>query len=166
MPLIFTNTSSRCHLSPGRGRRQRSWLAEGLPELGTPAPDRLVADHDATCQHQLLDLTKAQREPQVQPDAVIDDLQRVAVALVRRRCGAHPRDLSRSPMLTNVTVPWELTATKPWSWDPNVRTGSADYRLDLAECETRIANYNGVGGGTNLFNSLQRGLAPADRGQR
>jgi len=68
-------------------------------------------------------------------------------------------------MLTNVTVPWELTATKPWSWDPNVRTGSADYRLDLAECETRIANYNGVGGGTNLFNSLQRGLAPADPGR-
>jgi hypothetical protein len=26
-PLIPTNTSSRCHLSPGRGRRRRSWLA-------------------------------------------------------------------------------------------------------------------------------------------
>jgi hypothetical protein len=38
---------------------------------------------------------------------VIDDLHRVAVALVRRRCGAHPSDLSRSPMLTNVTVPSE-----------------------------------------------------------
>jgi CoA-transferase family III len=73
--------------------------------LGTPAPDRLVADHDATCQHQLLDLTKTQREPKVQPEAVVDDLDRVAVALVRRRCGAHPGDLSRSPMLTNVTVP-------------------------------------------------------------
>src|SRR5271166_5752998 len=27
LPLIPTNTSSRCHLSPGRGRRRRSWLA-------------------------------------------------------------------------------------------------------------------------------------------
>ena len=26
-PLIFTNTSSRCHLSPGPGRRRRNWLA-------------------------------------------------------------------------------------------------------------------------------------------
>ena len=26
-PLILMNTSSRCHLSPGRGRRRRSFLA-------------------------------------------------------------------------------------------------------------------------------------------
>jgi integrase len=31
---------------------------------------------------------------------VIDDLHRVAVALIRRRCGPHPPDLSRSPTLT------------------------------------------------------------------
>src|SRR5271166_523030 len=78
----------------------------GLPELVTPAPDRLVAHHDTTYQHQLLDLTKAQPEPKVQPNAVIDDLHRIAVALVRRRSGAHPTDFPRSPTLTNVTVPF------------------------------------------------------------
>jgi hypothetical protein len=36
---------------------------------------------------------------------VIDDLHRIPVALVRRRCGAHPTDPSRSPAPSNVTVP-------------------------------------------------------------
>jgi hypothetical protein len=98
-------------LVTGAGAASTSWVGVGLPELGTPAPDRLVADHDATCQHQLLDLTKTQREPKVQPDTVIDNVQRVAVALIRRRRGAHPSDLSRSPMLTNVTVP---VGVHPW----------------------------------------------------
>ena len=77
----------------------------GLPELGAPPPDRLIAHRDTTCKHQLLDLTKAQREPEVQPHAVVDYLDRVAVALLRRRYGAHPTDPPRSPTLTNVTVP-------------------------------------------------------------
>jgi len=37
---------------------------------------------------------------------VVDDLDRVAVALVRRRCGGHPTNPPRSPTLTNVTVPF------------------------------------------------------------
>jgi hypothetical protein len=36
---------------------------------------------------------------------VVDDLDRVAVALVRRRCVGHPTNPPRSPTLTNVTVP-------------------------------------------------------------
>src|SRR6478736_8178703 len=89
----------------GAGAPTAQLIGVCLPELGTPAPDRLIADHDTTRQHQLLDLTKAQREPKVQPHAMVDDLDRVAVALVRRRCGAHPTDPSRAPPLTNVTVP-------------------------------------------------------------
>ena len=42
----------------------------GLPELGAP-PDRLVTHRDTAYQHQLLDLTKAEREPEVQPHAVM-----------------------------------------------------------------------------------------------
>src|SRR5262245_39540961 len=30
-PLIWTTTSSRCHLSPGRGPRRRSWFAYSCP---------------------------------------------------------------------------------------------------------------------------------------
>ncbi|CAM5388544.1 hypothetical protein SHIRM173S_06336 [Streptomyces hirsutus] len=32
-PLILTNTSFRCHLSPGRGRRRRSPFAQACPNL-------------------------------------------------------------------------------------------------------------------------------------
>src|ERR1700745_3380169 len=54
----------------------------GLPELGAPPPDRLLTHRDTAYQHQLLDLTEAEREPEGQPHAVVDDLDRVAVALV------------------------------------------------------------------------------------
>jgi hypothetical protein len=43
------------------------------PELGTPLPDRLVGDDHAADQHELLDLTEAQREAVIQPYAVRDD---------------------------------------------------------------------------------------------
>ena len=77
----------------------------GPPELRTPGPDRLLTHRDTAYEHQLLDLTQAEREPEVQPHAVVDDLDRVAVAPGRRRCGGHPTNPPRSPTLTNVTVP-------------------------------------------------------------
>jgi hypothetical protein len=82
----------------------------GLPELGASPPDRLLTHRDTAYEHQLLDLTEAEREPDVQPHAVVDDLDRVAVALLRRRRGAHPTNPPRSPTLTNVTVPSGLRA--------------------------------------------------------
>src|SRR5262245_29485570 len=95
-PLIPTNTSSRCHLSPGGGRRRHSgWRSP--PELGAPPPNRLLTHRDTADEHQLLDLTEAKREPEGQPHAAIDDLDRVTVTLLRRRCGAHPTNPPRSP---------------------------------------------------------------------
>jgi hypothetical protein len=38
-----------------------------LPELHAPPPDGFLADHHAALHHQLLDLTKAQRQPVKQP---------------------------------------------------------------------------------------------------
>ena len=105
LALIPTNTSSRCHLSPERTAPPAQLVGVGMPELGAPPPDRLVTHRDTAYQHQLLDLTEAQREPEVQPPAVVDDLDRLAVTLVRRRCGGHPTTPPSSPTLTNVTVP-------------------------------------------------------------
>jgi hypothetical protein len=82
----------------------------GLPELGAPAPDRFVTDHDTALQHQFLDVAEAEREPVVQPHAVVDDLARVAVALVRRLCGAHDQDPASHPRQPiNVTMPGPVT---------------------------------------------------------
>ena len=79
----------------------------GLPELGAPAPDRLVGDDDTAFEHQLLDLTEAEREPEVQPHAVVDDLGRVPEPFIRRACSGHDRrSCPSSPSrLTNLTVP-------------------------------------------------------------
>ena len=41
---------------------------------------------------------------------MVDDLDRVAVALLRRRCGAHPTDPSRAPTLTNAVSTPHLAA--------------------------------------------------------
>ncbi len=72
----------------------------GLPELGAPPPDRLVADHDTAFEHEFPDFTEAEREPEVHPHAAVDDLDRVAVTFVRRHCGAHPTDSPSSPTST------------------------------------------------------------------
>jgi hypothetical protein len=70
----------------------------GLPELGAPPPDRLVTHRDTAYQHQLLDLTKAQREPKVKPHAVVDDLDRGRVARGNRTPGSHRTVLDSLPL--------------------------------------------------------------------
>jgi hypothetical protein len=60
-------------------------VSDQRTELQRPAPDRLIADLDTALRQQLLDVAKAQREPEVQPDGMPDHLRREAVALVRNR---------------------------------------------------------------------------------
>lgn len=36
----------------------------GVPELGAPPPDRLVADHSTAFEHEFLDFAEAEREPE------------------------------------------------------------------------------------------------------
>ncbi|MCH9730910.1 MAG: hypothetical protein K0U84_14740 [Actinomycetia bacterium] len=57
--------------------------------------DRLVAHCDTACEHQLLNFTKARREPEVQPHAVDDDLDRVATAPVSAALRCSPRRFSQ-----------------------------------------------------------------------
>ena len=75
-----------------------------LPELGAPPADRLVADHDTAFEHEFLDFAEAEREPEVQPHAVVDDLGRVAVAFVGRHRGGHAT-FSQFAAFNNVKVP-------------------------------------------------------------
>src|SRR6185295_13094049 len=58
----------------GLGSAPAQLVGVGLPELSAPAPDRLITQHNTTRKHQLLDLTKAQREPKIQPHAAIKGL--------------------------------------------------------------------------------------------
>src|SRR5689334_10603582 len=52
------------------------------PELQHPAPHRFVGDLDPTLGEQFLDVAVAQGEAEIQPDRLLDDLGREAMAAV------------------------------------------------------------------------------------
>ena len=52
------------------------------PEMIYPAPNGLVGDHDAAFRQQVFDVTEAQCEPEIEPDRLLDDLWRKAVAAI------------------------------------------------------------------------------------
>lgn len=60
------------------------------------------------------------------------------------------------------TPEWELVAAKQWSGLPHVRGGIADYPLDLTKSDFAVLNYNGVGGGTVLYNAQWPRMLPDD----
>jgi hypothetical protein len=70
-------------------RRGPSPLLQPLGDQGAkldgPAPDRLVADLDPTLRQQLLDVSKTEAEPKVQPHGVAYHVSRKPVALKRNR---------------------------------------------------------------------------------
>ncbi|MCW2548093.1 MAG: glucose dehydrogenase, partial [Mycobacterium sp.] len=51
---------------------------------------------------------------------------------------------------------------KLWSGSPNVRAGRADYPIDAAGSDMAPLNFNGVGGGTVLYNAQWPRLLPSD----
>src|SRR3984893_11393995 len=51
-------------------------------EMVYPAPNGLVGDHDPTLGQQILDVAKAQGEPDIKPDRPLDDFGREAVAAI------------------------------------------------------------------------------------
>ena len=50
----------------------------GGPEMVHPAAHRLMGHHDPALRQQVLDIPEAQREPDIQPDRVLDDPGRKA----------------------------------------------------------------------------------------
>ncbi len=57
---------------------------------------------------------------------------------------------------------WELSAQKRWSGSPNQRRAPEDYPIDDSSSDISILNYNGVGGGTVLYNAQWPRMSPAD----
>ncbi|MDB5445901.1 MAG: hypothetical protein JWQ97_1218, partial [Phenylobacterium sp.] len=49
---------------------------------------------------------------------------------------------------------WELAATRQWSSSPMLRQAKSDYPVDTTESDMQIINFNGVGGGTILYNAV------------
>ena len=78
-----------------------------LPELERPLTNGFVGDDDAAMGQEVFHIPEAQREPEVQPHGVADDLGRVAVASVGIRLLVHRRNLPDFSPLGNLTVPFE-----------------------------------------------------------
>ena len=52
------------------------------PEMVHPAPDRLIGNNNPAFGQQILDVAEAQRKPEIDPDRVLDDFGRKAIAAI------------------------------------------------------------------------------------
>ena len=93
-PAIFYRHFVQVPLVAGLRQPAPDLVGERLAELEAPLPHGLVADRDAAGGEDLVHMAQAQREAEVEPDGVADDLGREPVAGVAgrgRRC--HPARL-------------------------------------------------------------------------
>lgn len=60
------------------------------------------------------------------------------------------------------TAAGELIGLKQWSGSPGVRGGPADYPIDDTASDMKALNYNGVGGGSVLYNAQWPRMLPSD----
>jgi hypothetical protein len=79
-PAIRTTISSRCQRLLGRGRRLRSRRAITGPNFSTQL--RFRRRCEPTLGKQILDVSVAEREAQVEPHSMLDDNRRKAVATI------------------------------------------------------------------------------------
>ena len=82
-------------------------------ELQHPSPHCFVGDVEPSFGQQFLDIAVAQGEAEIEPDRVLDDLGREAMAAVAER--AHADILSDTPLASDpvsVTMPWSLTSLR------------------------------------------------------
>lgn len=57
---------------------------------------------------------------------------------------------------------WELVAARQWSPAAILRNAPGDYPIDLAESDFGVLNFNGVGGGSILYNAQWPRMLPDD----
>jgi choline dehydrogenase-like flavoprotein len=60
------------------------------------------------------------------------------------------------------TPEWEIVAAKQWSSSPAVRQAPSDYPIDLTASDFGVLNFNGVGGGSVLYNAQWPRMLPDD----
>jgi hypothetical protein len=117
LPFIVRNTSSRCHRSPSRPRRERIRLVYIPPEFQTPLADALIADCDATLGHHFFDVSVAECKSKIKPSAMTDNYGRKAVAPIGWRvdgqhvhaniatCSADGRQVDNTSVIAPPAIP-------------------------------------------------------------
>jgi hypothetical protein len=82
-------------------------MDESSAELVAPATDRFVRDRDTTLEQQLLDVARAQAEPEISANRAADDDGREAVTVIKRFRFFFITSFYRRPPI-NVTEPCAL----------------------------------------------------------
>ena len=83
---LATNGDEHLIEVPGRmrlGAHRPQTSGDHRPEHRHPTSDRFVGDVDTAFGQQLFNIPEAEREAKIEPDSVLDDLRREAVARVR-----------------------------------------------------------------------------------
>ena len=68
-----------------------------------PAPHGFIPNIDPALCEQIFDIARAERKPKIQPDGILDDVKREAVAVVADR--VHAAGLSSRSIRVAVTMP-------------------------------------------------------------
>ena len=76
------DTPSRCHLSPGSGRRRRITIWQSPTPFLSPQSNGFVGDDDTPLGQQEFNVSEAEAEHVIQPDRVADDLGGKSVTIV------------------------------------------------------------------------------------
>jgi len=98
-------------LVAGSGATTPEFIRVALAKLPAPLADRLVGHDDAPLGQQLLHVAVAEREPEIEPDGVADDLRREPMAFVAWGGGVFihapsiPHPASREADQVILTVP-------------------------------------------------------------
>jgi len=110
--------------------RPRATLAPTSRDRGHPAPHRFVGDVEPSHGKQLLDIAVAQGEAEIEPDRVLNDLGREAMAAVAER--AHADILSDTPLASDpvsMTMPFTTPSTFNVISSPDPHCGASGPKL-------------------------------------
>ena len=125
-----------------RGSRRRIRLANCWPEFACPLPHRFMADDDAAGGQQLLYHTQPEREAEIQPDGVADDLGGEPAAGVAGASGCcHPTRLLTLTRRRKCPIGHQVDGAVPVALDPtaaNRLLGGQDRTGELARQEMAV----------------------------
>src|ERR1700730_14100332 len=85
-------------------------LGNYWPEFKNPPTDRFIADHQSELSQKILDIPIAQREPEVEPDSMSDDVRRKSVAT---EMGVTQSITCPGSLVANVSTP-QASLTPNW----------------------------------------------------
>ncbi len=75
-----------------------------LTELEAPFSDSLIGEGDSAYGHHLFNVAEAQREAEIEPDTMTDDLSGKPVATIQRRRDIHQLIMLQPPL--SCTICW------------------------------------------------------------